>query len=131
MALIALREIKKLERQIGIRLVTTEFEIINLLYHDGPISIQALMGRVRSSPSGFYLIKKNMEETGLITQFKAEHDARVRLIDLSSELRANLAAIYSNEGPRAFPATLDELHSLRPFNMQEAEESIFRFRTSG
>lgn len=96
MILAVVDKLRELEASTGMRLVTTELEIISVLYDEGPISVQALMGRVRASPSGFHLIKKCMHDTGLIVGDRSDQDARVKLLDLSPDLRANLAAIYKN-----------------------------------
>lgn len=90
------KTLKELEAFTGIRLMSTELEIISVLYHEGPISVQVLMSKVRASPSGFHLIKKCMQDTGLIVGCRSESDARVKLLDLSPELRSNLAAIYED-----------------------------------
>ena len=90
------KSLKEIEGLTGIRLMSTELEIIGVLYNDGPISVQALMGKVRASPSGFHLIKKCMQDTGLIVGCRSEQDARVKLLDLSPELRANLRTIYQD-----------------------------------
>ena len=96
MILTVVNKLRELEGTTGIRLVTTELEIISVLYHEGPVSVQALMGKVRASPSGFHLIKKCMQDTGLIVGCRSEQDARVKLLDLSPELRANLRTIYQD-----------------------------------
>ncbi len=96
MILTVVNKLRELEGTTGIRLVTTELEIISVLYHEGPVSVQALMGKVRASPSGFHLIKKCMQDTGLIVGCRSEQDARVKLLDLSTELRENLSAVYSD-----------------------------------
>lgn len=103
MILMVVNKLRELEGSTGIRLVTTELEIITVLYHEGPVSVQALMGKVRASPSGFHLIKKCMEDTGLIVGCRSEQDARVKLLDLSPELKDSLAAIYLDASAQASP----------------------------
>lgn len=83
--------LRELEATTGIRLVTTELEILSVLYHEGPMSVQTLLGKVRASSSGFHLIKKSMQDTGLIAGCRSPHDARVKLIDLAPALRESLA----------------------------------------
>ncbi len=97
MILMVVNKLRELEVTTGIRLVTTELEIISVLYHEGPVSVQALMGKVRASPSGFHLIKKSMQDTGLIVGCRSAQDARVKLLDLSPDLRESLAAIHRDQ----------------------------------
>jgi len=91
-------KLRELETTTGIRLVTTELEILSVLYHEGPMSVQALLGRVRASSSGFHLIKKSMQDTGLIAGCRSNLDARVKLIDLAPALRESLA-LSSSDAP--------------------------------
>lgn len=84
-------KLRELETTTGIRLVTTELEILSVLYHEGPMSVQTLLGKVRASSSGFQLIKKSMHDTGLIAGFRSNLDGRVKLIDLAPALRDSLA----------------------------------------
>ncbi len=91
------KSLRKIEGLTGIRLMSAELEIIGILYNDGPISVQALMGKVRASPSGFHLIKKSMQDTGLIVGCRSAQDARVKLLDLSPDLRESLAAIHRDQ----------------------------------
>ena len=107
MILMVVNKLRELEVTTGIRLVTTELEIISVLYHEGPVSVQALMGKVRASPSGFHLIKKSMQDTGLIVGCRSAQDARVKLLDLSPDLRESLAAIHRDQTmPTAAPREL-------------------------
>lgn len=101
MILTVVNKLRELEGSTGIRLVTTELEIISVLCQDGPASVQALMGKVRASPSGFHQIKKCMEDTGLIVGCRSDQDARVKLLDLSPELRESLATAYRDQTPSA------------------------------
>lgn len=104
MILAVVDKLRELELSTGMRLVTTELEIISVLYDEGPISVQALMGKVRASPSGFHLIKKCMHDTGLIMGDRSDQDARVKLLDLSPELRENLATINKDPAVSNAPA---------------------------
>ncbi|MFM6950440.1 MAG: hypothetical protein ACKOW1_05400 [Novosphingobium sp.] len=105
MLLLVVNNLRELEGTTGARLVTTELEIISVLYHEGPLSVQELMGKVRASSSGFHLIKKSMQDAGLIAGCKADHDARVKLLDLSTGLRDNLTAIYADHPSRIGPGS--------------------------
>jgi len=101
-------KLRELETTTGIRLVTTELEILSVLYHEGPMSVQTLLGKVRASSSGFQLIKKSMHDTGLIAGFRSNLDGRVKLIDLAPALRDSLCVISGNGfNPRRGPAHHD------------------------
>ena len=91
------KKLREMEDTTGVRLVSTELEIISVLYHEGPVSVQTLMGKVRASSSGFHLIKKSMQDTGLIAGVRSNLDARVKRLDLAPALRENLAAIQGDK----------------------------------
>lgn len=75
------------------RLVTTECEMISVLYADGPMSVQQLMRETRISPSGFQLSKRCLQDIGLIVTKRSTEDGRVILLDISANLRMGLDAI--------------------------------------
>jgi hypothetical protein len=75
------------------RFITTECEIISLLYSRGPLSVQRLMHEVRSSPSGFQLTKRCLQDIGLIVSQQSIEDRRMTLLDLAPDLRRELDAI--------------------------------------
>ncbi len=89
----AINAVRQAEIITNRRFVTTECEIISLLYSNGPMSVQRLMREVRISPSGFQLSKRCLHDLGLIVSHRSPEDGRVTLLDLSPGLRRDLDAI--------------------------------------
>lgn len=85
-----LSQILSLENDIGIPLVTPEFQACAFLYNRGPSPSHHLQGALRTSPAGFHNVKRRLIERGIISGTKSPTDARVTLYDLTAEARSLL-----------------------------------------
>ncbi|MEO0061731.1 MAG: hypothetical protein RLZZ08_291 [Pseudomonadota bacterium] len=95
------REIDRLEGELGVPLFTVEMEILAFLYENGPTASRLLMGVSRLSPAGFHIVKKRLRDRHLIFGEKSSEDTRQTLYDIAPSVRAQfdkLAVLVGNGG---------------------------------
>lgn len=82
-----IRQMDKLEGDIGLTLFTAEMRILSLLYYNGPTTSQQVMAHARVSPAGFHIIKRRLKERGLIHGEKSHADQRRTFYDIPPAVR--------------------------------------------
>lgn len=82
-----IRQMSKLEDDMGLTLFTAEMHILSFLYYNGPTASQQLMANVRVSHAGFHIIKRRLKERGLIHGEKSHSDQRRTVYDISPAVR--------------------------------------------
>lgn len=80
-------DVQVLEKELRVPLITPELEVLGYLYLNGPTPSQVLQAQARTSPAGFQILKKRLILNGVIAGSKSDEDQRVKLYDLSQQVR--------------------------------------------
>lgn len=85
-----LLNMSRMERELGVNLMTPELRIIGHLLANGPVPSQKLLACAGVSPAGFHIVKNRLIGQRLIVGIKSAEDRRQTLYDLTAAVRARM-----------------------------------------
>jgi MarR family 2-MHQ and catechol resistance regulon transcriptional repressor len=74
-------------------LTTSQFAILEALYHLGPLSQRELAEKLLKSAGNISIVLKNLEKRGLIARCRDEADHRIRQVSITGVGRATIVRI--------------------------------------
>src|SRR5690242_15915238 len=72
----------------------TEFGILELLYHQGPLPLQQIGEKILISSGNITYVVDKLEQKQLLTRRASSHDRRVIYAEITSQGHALLASIF-------------------------------------
>jgi len=87
----------QIESELGLRLVTGEFEIIACLYRNGPTRSKDLSHVTKVSIANFQGILRRLKGDGIILSVCDPDDRRARLFDLVESVRQACDRWFAND----------------------------------
>ena len=91
----------------------SEFTVLELLYHKGPMPVQQIAGKVLLTSGSMTYVISRMEEKNLVKRIACEHDRRIYYVGLTNPGQALIHSI--------FPSHQAFMHSL--LDVMEGEEA--------
>lgn len=93
-----------LVRQLGEHgLTETQFGVLEVLYHLGPMCQRAIAGKQFTSGANMTMVVNNLEKSGLVRRVRSKADRRQYFVELTAEGRGLIR--------RIFPAHVQEIVS--------------------
>lgn len=71
-----------------------QFEVLEALYHKGPMTIGSLIEAVLSTSGNMTVVIRNLEQSGMVKRTKNEIDGRSYLIDLTEPGRRSISTVF-------------------------------------
>jgi len=110
-----MKRILYLEKKLRMRLITGEFEVLSFLYFNGPTKSHDLSLSTKSSIANFQLILRRLRESGVVVVEQELADRRVRVYQLSPEIRREFSRIFDGDmESRAVLAQIAGLNGSNP-----------------
>lgn len=92
-----MKNILELESKLKLRLITGDFELLSWLYFNGPTKSRDLAVRTKTSIANFQIILRRLKSSGIIVSLNTEEDGRVRVYDLSTQIRDEFDMIFTSD----------------------------------
>lgn len=92
-----MKNILELESRLRLRLITGEFELLSWLYFNGPTKSRDLAVRTKTSIANFQIILRRLKSSNIIVSLNTDDDRRVRVYDLSPEIREEFDLIFTSD----------------------------------
>jgi len=92
-----MNRILELETKFRLKLITAEFEILCALYFNGATRSSELALKTKASVANFQIILRRLRDEGLVVHRQDDGDGRVRVYDLSREIREEIGQVFGNE----------------------------------
>lgn len=105
-------------------LTLTEFGILEVLYHKGPLLLGEVQKRILVSSGGVTYLVDRLEEKGLVERRACTEDRRARYAALTAEGQALIARIFPEHAE-----LIQELMS--PLELEEQREAVNLLRRLG
>lgn len=114
-----------LHANVGVHgLTLTEFGILEVLYHKGPLLLGEVQKRILVSSGGVTYLVDRLEEKGLVERRACTEDRRARYAALTAEGEALIARIFPEHAE-----LIEELMS--PLDLEEQREAVNLLRRLG
>ena len=121
------RTLQALERVVGPHLVEsglslTEFAVLEVLYHKGPLRLGEIRDRILLTGASTTYVVKKLEERGLMRRRACAEDSRVVFGELTAKGRALIDGV--------FPAHVERLqHAMAGLSVSQKRDAIRLLRT--
>jgi MarR family transcriptional regulator, 2-MHQ and catechol-resistance regulon repressor len=96
--------------QAGEGLTSSQFGVLETLFHLGPLCQGSLSGKLLKSTGNITLVLDNLEKQGLVRRIRMENDRRMIMIHLTDQGRQCIEEIF----PRIAEAITGSFNGLSP-----------------
>jgi DNA-binding MarR family transcriptional regulator len=86
-----LENLKGIEKVLGLRPVSLDFEILLMIYYGGDMAAGEIIKKIHASPASFNILSRKMRQAGLIVVQPGANDRRKNMYSISHEARTLLS----------------------------------------
>ncbi|MEY3702424.1 MAG: hypothetical protein RLZZ561_44 [Pseudomonadota bacterium] len=83
---------RQIEKELNIRALSLEFEIVLCLFEQGPLSASDIIAMIHASQAGFNNIARRLLAEGILISTQSEVDRRVSLYSVAPHVLKTLSA---------------------------------------
>ena len=77
-------------------LTMNQFEVLEVLYHRGDLSVGAITKLIMSTPGNVTVVVKNLTRDGLVATEPSAEDSRVRIMSITEAGKALIGGMFTN-----------------------------------